>query len=342
MSSLMLTETREAPARVAAMLGADEAAYAALAVSLADRPPPFAATIARGSSDHAATYLAYLLGIAAGIVTASLPPSLVTRYGARPALDGALVVGLSQSGASPDIVAALGAAGAVGGTTVAIVNADASPLAAVADHVLPQHAGAERSVAATKSLICTLAVATRLVGEWLDDKPLLEALEQLPDRLDMALACDWSPAVPLLREATSLYVVGRGPGLAIAAESALKLKEAAGLHAEALSAAEIHHGPRAIIGEGFPLMAYALADPGGDDARSLALELAASGARVAVASHAPVAAPALHLPLPPPLHPLLDPIVAIQAFYPMAAALAEACGHDPDHPRGLKKITATL
>ena len=107
MSSMMLAEAREAPARVAAMLSVDEAAYAALAVSLADQPPPFAATIARGSSDHAATYLASLLGIAAGIVTASLPPSLVTRYGSRPALDGALVVALSQSGASPDIVAAL-------------------------------------------------------------------------------------------------------------------------------------------------------------------------------------------------------------------------------------------
>jgi glucosamine--fructose-6-phosphate aminotransferase (isomerizing) len=342
MSSMMLSETRDAPARVAAMLGAGEAAYVALAAALADRPPPFAATIARGSSDHGATYLASLLGIAAGIVTASLPPSLVSRYRARLQLDGALVVGLSQSGASPDIVAALEAAGAGGATTVAIVNADGSPLAAAADHVLPQHAGPERSVAATKSFICTLAVAARLVGQWLDDKPLLAALERLPDRLGAALACDWSAALPLLREASSLYVVGRGPGLAIAAESALKLKETAGLHAEAMSAAEIRHGPRAIIGEGFPLLAYALTDPGGDDARAFASELAAAGARVAIASHAPVVTPALHLPLPPPLHPLLDPIVAIQAFYPMAAALAEARGLDPDRPRGLNKVTRTV
>jgi glucosamine--fructose-6-phosphate aminotransferase (isomerizing) len=342
MGSLMLDEAREAPARVAEMLGRDAAAHAALAVSLADLAPPFAATIARGSSDHAATFLAHLLGGAAGLATASIPPSLVSRYGARLQLDGALVVALSQSGQSPDLVATLAAATAAGATTVAIVNAESSPLAAAAEHVLPQRAGAEQCVAATKSFICTLAVCARMLAEWRDDRALMEALARLPERLDAALTCDWSPAVPLLERATSLYVVGRGPALAIAQESALKLKEVAGVHAEAVSAAELRHGPRAVIGEGFPLLAYAPADPGGEDARRLALELAAAGAKVAVASHAAIAAPALHLPLPPPLHPLLDPIVAIQAFYPLAEALARARGLDPDRPPGLSKVTRTL
>lgn len=340
--SIMLAETHEAPARVAAMLEADQAIYDAFAAALADRPPPFVATIARGSSDHAATYLANLLGIAAGLVTASFPPSLVTRYGVRPKLDGALVLGISQSGAGPDILAAMRAAGASGATTAAIVNAEGSPLAAGAAHLLRPHAGVERSVAATKSFICTLAVAARLVAIWLGDKDMGDALRQLPQRLETALACDWSAAVPLLREATSLYVVGRGPGLGIAQESALKLKETSMLHAEALSAAEVRHGPRAVIGAGFPMLAYALADPGGDDTRAFALELAATGAHVAIASHAPVPSPALHLPLPAPLHPLLDPIVAIQAFYPLAAALSAARGFDPDRPPGLAKVTRTV
>jgi glucosamine--fructose-6-phosphate aminotransferase (isomerizing) len=339
-TSLMLGETREAPARVAELLRADADVYRALADHLSARPPAFAATIARGSSDHAATYAASLLGVACGLVTASIPPSLVTRYGAALALERALVLAISQSGASPDIVATLRAATAGGGCTVAIVNAPVSPLAEAARHTLPQHAGPERSVAATKSFICALVCVARLVALWRRDQTLAAALERLPERLESALGCDWSAAVPLLASRTSLYVVGRGLGFGIVHEWALKLKETSGLHAEALSAAEVHHGPRAVIDRDFPVLALALHDPAGRDAATFAAELADDGHAVAVASAAPVAG--CHLPLPPPLHPLLDPIVAVQAFYPLAAALAVARGLDPDQPRGLSKVTTTV
>ena len=340
MTSSMLQETREAPARSADLLRQDAAAYRALADDLADRPPAFAATVARGSSDHAATYAASLLGVACGLVTASIPPSLITRYAAALALERALVLAISQSGASPDIVATLRAATAAGGCTVAIVNALGSPLAEAARHVLPQHAGPERSVAATKSFICSLVCVARLLAIWRADGALAAALERLPERLEAALACDWSGAVPLLAPAQSLYVVGRGLGFGIAHEWALKLKETSGLHAEALSAAEVRHGPRAVIEQGFPVLALALDDAAGRDAATFAAELADNGHIVAVASAAPVAGH--HLPLPPPLHPLLDPIVAVQAFYPLAASLAAARGLDPDQPRGLSKVTTTL
>jgi glutamine---fructose-6-phosphate transaminase (isomerizing) len=340
MTSLMLQETREAPARVAEVLRRDAAAYRALADDLVARPPAFAATVARGSSDHAASYAASLLGVACGLVTASIPPSLITRYGAALALQRALVVAISQSGASPDIVATLRAATAAGGRTVAIVNAVGSPLPEAARYVLPQHAGPERSVAATKSFICSLACVARLIAIWRGDGALSAALERLPERLEAALACDWSAAVPLLAPASSLYVVGRGLGFGIVHEWALKLKETSGVHAEALSAAEVQHGPRAVIDQDFPVLALALADPAGRDAAMFAADLAGSGHTVAVASAAPLAG--LHLPLPPPLHPLLDPIVAVQAFYPLAAALAAARGLDPDQPRGLRKVTTTI
>jgi glucosamine--fructose-6-phosphate aminotransferase (isomerizing) len=337
----MLQETREAPARVAEVLRADAGAYRALADYLAVRPPAFAATVARGSSDHAATYAASLLGIACGLVTASIPPSLITRYGAELDLGRALVLAISQSGASPDIVATLRAATTAGARTVAIVNAPGSPLAAAAGHVLPQHAAAEHSVAATKSFICSLVCVARLIALWCRDEALSLALERLPERLEAALACDWSAAVPVLAPASSLYVVGRGLGFGIVHEWALKLKETCGLHAEALSAAEVHHGPRAVIDRDFPILALALEDPAGQDAAAFAAELAANGHTVAVASTAPIAA-GHHLPLPAPLHPLLDPIVAVQAFYPLAAALAHTRGLDPDRPRGLSKVTATV
>jgi glucosamine--fructose-6-phosphate aminotransferase (isomerizing) len=336
----MLEETREAPARVALLLGRDGEAYETLARALGARPPTFAATVARGSSDHAATYAATLLGVRAGLATASIPPSLITRYGASLRLDEALVLAISQSGASPDIVQTIEVAARGGACTVALVNADGSPLEAAAAHRLPQHAGEERSVAATKSFICSLVAAARLVAVWQNDVDLSAALARLPDRLEQALACDWSPALRLLEDAESLYVIGRGVGLGIVQECALKLKETSGLHAEALSAAEVRHGPRAVIGERFPVLAIALDDAAGRDTASFATELAEDGHPVAVASRAPVAG--CHLPLPAPLHPLLDPIVAIQAFYPLAEALARSRHRDPDHPRGLSKVTRTV
>lgn len=338
----MLAETREAPALIGAMLAQDAAAYQALAQLLRRQPPAFVVTVARGSSDHAATYLASLIGIAAGRITASLPPSLVTRYAAPLSFAGAFVLALSQSGASPDLVRTLGAARAGGALTAAIVNRTDSPLAAAAGHVLPQRAGEEASVAATKSMLATMVCGARLVAAWSEDAGLAAALPHLPDRLEAALRCDWSAALPVLAAASRLYVVGRGPGLGVALETALKLKETSGLLAEALSAAEIQHGPKAVIGPGFPVLVYGLGDPGGADAASFAQELAAGGAEIVLIGGAPGAAGAAVLPLPPPLHPLLDPIVALQAFYPLAEALARRRGRDPDRPLGLRKVTRTV
>ncbi len=341
MSSLMLDEVRETPERVADMLRADSDAYAAIKAALDARPPVFAATIARGSSDHAAGYGGMLLALTANLATASLPPSLVSRYGVAPRLDQALVLGISQSGASPDIVKSLEAAAQGGATTVAIVNQSDSPLARAAAHVLPQRAGEERSVAATKSFMLTCVVLARLVATWRCDRSLEAALAALPERLDAAIATDWGPTVDLLAPASSLYVLGRGPTLPIAGEAALKLKETSYLHAEAFSAAEVRHGPKAVIDRAFPLLAIALDDAGGADTTAFAAEVEAAGGSVITATPAS-RAPGRHVQLPPPLHPLLDPITAIAAFYPMAAALAQARGHNPDNPRGLKKVTSTV
>jgi glucosamine--fructose-6-phosphate aminotransferase (isomerizing) len=280
-----------------------------------------------------------LMALEVGLATASLPPSIITRYRAKLRLADALALAISQSGAGPDLVMSLAAAGAAGALTVALVNDVSAPLAQAAV-VLDQRAGPERSVAATKSFIASLAAAARLVALWQGDSLLLAALERLPERLEAALAVDWSQALAVLAPVPSLYVVGRGLGLGTAAESALKLKETSALHAEALSAAELRHGPRAVIEPGFPVLIYALEDPAGADAAELAQALIASGQTCLVISAREIGG--IRLPLPAPLHPLLDPIVAIQAFYPFAAALAEARGHDPDRPRGLRKVTRTL
>ena len=189
----MLEETREAPARVAGLLRQDAAIYRALADHLAARPPAFAATVARGSSDHAASYAASLLGIACGLATASIPPSLITRYGAALALERALVLAISQSGASPDLVRdACGRRPQPAGARSRSSTPPPRPWPQAAGHVLPQRAGPEQSVAATKSFICSLVCVARLIALWRRDRTLAAALERLPERLEAALACDWS------------------------------------------------------------------------------------------------------------------------------------------------------
>ena len=341
MPSLMLEETREAPARIAALLVADGERFEALAGRLSAAPPPFALTIARGSSDHAASYAATLLALTAGVVTASLPPSTITRYRAQLRLDGALALAISQSGASPDLVMTLEAAAAAGALTVAIVN-DTDGAARQGGAASCSISAPARSAASPPPRASSPRSSSRRAWSrcWRRDPDLLAALERLPERLEAALALDWSAGLAVLAPAASLYVVGRGLGLGIAAESALKLKETSALHAEALSAAELRHGPRAVIEPGFPLLLYALDDPASADTAALAETLIAAGQTCLVASAQ--GSGGIRLPLPPPLHPLLDPIVAIQAFYPFAAALAEARGHDPDRPRGLGKVTRTL
>lgn len=339
--SLMLQEVRETPGLVQAALGEDAERYERLGRRLRIRPPGFVATIARGSSDHAALYAAGLFAIRAGHATASLQPSWITRYGARIGLSGALVLAISQSGASPDLVEALGAARRAGGLTVAVVNDTESDLAREAEWVLPQRAGPEKAVAATKSFILSLVALGRLAAAWTEDASLADALVRLPDSLEAALECDWSAGLDVFGGAPDGFVLARGPALAIAHEAALKLKETCYLHAEAMSAAEIRHGPFAVLQDGFPVLGFALDDAGGTDTCALAASMTAAGARVLMASPRPCGA-GLHLELPPSLHPLIDPIVAITAFYPFAEALARLRGLDPDQPRHLRKVTRTV
>jgi glutamine---fructose-6-phosphate transaminase (isomerizing) len=338
--SQMLAEVREAPARVAAMLAQDQDAYAALTRALDARPPAFAATIARGSSDHAASYGAWLLALSTGLATASIPPSLVSRYAAQPRLEHALVLAVSQSGASPDIVRSLQAATATGAITTAIVNQPNSPLAAAARHTLPQNAGEERSVAATKSFILTCTALARLVATWQQDEALTQALHHLPERLEQAIATDWGPTTDLLKDATSLYVLGRGPTHAIAGEAALKLKETCYLHAEAFSSAEVQHGPKAVIDQNFPILALVTNDQGGTDTTAYAQSRQSR-------HHHHHRQPRPNSPRPPHPPPQTPPPLARPHHHhhrllPPRRSPGPSQRPRPRQARGLKKVTSTV
>jgi glutamine---fructose-6-phosphate transaminase (isomerizing) len=333
----MLDEALSAPGRVAHQLSQDAEAYAALATSLREQPPAGMLTVARGSSDHAAHYLAYLTMARLGRLVTSLPMSLVTLYGSRLHAQGLVSLAFSQSGQSPDLVAPTQFLREHGARTVAFVNAPGSPLAAAAHHVFPLHAGEEKSVAATKSYIAQLVAGARVVATWQQDEALLQALQQLPQALEKAARLSWQPAVDALVKADKLFVIGRGTGLAIAMEAALKFKETCGIQAEAFSGAEVKHGPMALVEEGYPLLVFAPRGPAQAGLIALADEMRGRGATVLLAAPGGEGA----LPLATTGHEDLDPIAVVQSFYPMVEALARARGRNPDEPPHLNKVTKT-
>ncbi|MGH8495898.1 MAG: SIS domain-containing protein [Gammaproteobacteria bacterium] len=296
-------------------------------------------TVARGSSDHAASYAKYLIETRLGMLTSSAAPSVASLYDTRSHLRDSVLLAISQSGRSPDLLATVRAAREVGACTVAMVNDEASPLAAMSHYAIPLCAGAETGVAATKSFIASLSAVAQLAGYWSGDEQLLAAVARLPARLRLAWELDWSAAASHLRDKESLYVVGRGLGLAVAQEAALKLKEICGQHAEAFSSAELRHGPMAIVRSGFPVLVFAQNDGTLEDVRKLTAELNVRGADVL--SSGIDGAPGVELPSIA-AEPELQPALHIQAFYRMAIALAIARGYDPDRPRHLSKVTETL
>jgi glutamine---fructose-6-phosphate transaminase (isomerizing) len=335
----MFREAAQAPAVVRTQLAANAAQVAQLAERLRRSPPRAVVTCARGSSDHAATFARYLIETRLGLLTASAAPSVSSIYEAAPALAGTLMLTISQSGASPDLLAVVSRARTAGARIVALVNAPGSPLAQLADELLPLHAGSEQSVAATKSYIGSLAATVQLVAAWAGDAALAAALQQAPEQLARAWQRDWSAAVARLTPVSNLFVIGRGLGLGIAQEAALKLKETCGLHAEALSAAELRHGPMALVRGGFPLLLFTQNDESRAGVMQLASELAAQGAEVLLAG----AQLARTTELPTEgAHPVIEPLLFAQSFYRMANALSLARGYDPDAPPHLRKVTETL
>lgn len=334
----MLKEALASAETVAAQL-TDTSRVEALAAKLAQQPRHVALTVARGSSDHAASYFASLTMSRLGVPVASLPMSVATLQQAPLQVRDQLALAFSQSGKSPDLVGTMQALREAGALTVAAVNAPSSPLADVCEWHLPLVAGPELSVAATKSYIAMLSISAQLVAHWQKDADLLAALNTLPDALQTAGKLDWTQAVDELRGVERMIVIGRGLGLAIAQEAALKLKETSGIQAEAFSSAEVRHGPMELIDRDYPLLVFAPCGPEQAGLLQLARDMRARGANVLLAAPADVAEATL--PLATTAHAALDPIAAILSFYVMAAGLAAARGRNPDAPRHLNKVTET-
>ncbi|PWJ22534.1 SIS domain-containing protein [Jannaschia seohaensis] len=338
--TLMRREVREIPAAVDRLLAEGAGPMRKAGATLRDLDPRVFVTVARGSSDHAATCFKYCAELMCGVPVASVGPSVASVYGRRLRLDGAACLAISQSGQSPDIVAMARMADEQGAATFAVTNHPDSPLADACGHILALHAGEERSVAATKTFVASVVSAIWLLAEWRQDAALLSALRALPETLETALAQDWCALTEGLEGHGSLYCIGRGAAYAMAGEAALKFKETCQLHAESYSSAEVLHGPVSIVAPGFPVLALTARDEAEAGLVETADGMAEKGARVFVTSDR--ASRATCLPVTRTGHPLLDPLALIVPFYASVERIAVARGIDPDTPRHLRKVTETV
>jgi glutamine---fructose-6-phosphate transaminase (isomerizing) len=327
------SEFREVPDVLTRQAMRAAAALSDLVDRLRHSPPHVVVTCARGSSAHAATFGKYLIERHLGIAVASASPSTATVYHRKMQLKDQLFIAVSQSGRSDDLIEMTAMAKQCGALTVAIVNDEQSPLAEAVDVMVPMAAGPELSVAATKTLVSSLAALIRLTAMWANDLSLLAGLDRLPQRLARASDLDWRNASGPLAQAASLVTIGRGPTLAIAREAALKLKETCDLHAEPFSSAEFLHGPVALVSPDYPIFVFNPADAAAPSVSALAADLRGKGAQVFETGR--------DLAVLAPDHPDTDAVCLIQTFYALLVEIAAHRGIDADRPRHLQKVTRT-
>lgn len=338
-STLMFAEAKSASTLIAPQRQQNAAVIAQLRRVFKTRRPRTIVTLARGSSDNAATFARYLIERRLGIITGSLAPSVSSVYGAELAFDDCFLIAISQSGRSPDIVGTARRAKLRGATVIAIVNDTTSPLASEADFCLAVAAGPELSVAATKSFTLSLTAILDLLAALGQHDDLIRSLDELPRLLSSAWEQDWSPAIEPLKGASSVFVVARGHAFGIAQEVALKLKETCSIHAEAISAAEVRHGPMALVGMGFSVILLGQPDAALSDTSGLAIEFAKRGATVihsGLAIEEGIALPEFEA------NAVIAPILQLQSFYRFCEELSRQRGFDPDRPPYLNKVTQTV
>ncbi len=339
MTTLMRSEALEAPRVIEKQFKENQNLFNEVALALRKKNPYSIVSIARGSSDHAAQYLNFLATVKMGKLTTSLSMSALTLYQSSIDVSRSLGVAISQSGQSPDIIKPIEYMRGGQSPTLALVNDMKSPLAQAAEWAIPLHAGPEKAVAATKSFMASLTASAGLVAAWKQDVELTRGLEFLPEDLLKGQELDWTAPIEALKVAKRIMIVGRGYGLALALEAALKLKETCQIQAEAFSAAEIKHGPQALIEDGYPLLIFANRGPALQSMLDLAADMRSRGANVILA--APPFIKDKQLEIQNTHAEELDVVTAIQSFYLLAEELSRSLGLNPDQPKHLSKVTKT-
>ena len=345
MTTHLERELREQPEALRRFLDRQSANAEELGPLFRRRDVRYILIASRGSSSNAARYAQYLLGRANRVSVGFATPSLYTLYEQPPRLDGALVLGISQSGGSPDVKAVIEEARRQGRPTLALTNDPGSPLAGAAEAVLPLEAGEERSVAATKTYLNSLGAVALLFACSTRDRRARDELERMPDQVEAQLARSFADVAGIERYAgiAGGTVVARGINYGTSFEVALKVRELSGLLFEAYSAADLMHGPVAAIGPGWPVIALAPTGPAFASMLEAIRGIAARGARLLVASDDDRALALAETPLPlvPGVPEWLSPLVAVVPGQLLAFRLAGLRGVDLDRPHGLSKVTLT-
>ncbi|WP_245720592.1 glucosamine-6-phosphate deaminase NagB-II [Microbulbifer yueqingensis] len=329
--TVMETEAREAPDRIAEQLQGNAHIMAELGERLRRDPPRFVMIVGRGSSDHAGVFAKYLIEIETGVPTFAAAPSVSSVYGRRLKLEGALVLVISQSGRSPDILAQARMAREAGAYTVAMVNDESAPIKDIVHLMVPLKAGPEKAVAATKSYLATLSAVLQLVANWTEDQGLLGAVEALPQTLRDAVAAEIQLRPEDVASVRNLVVLGRGPGYGITRELALKLKEVCNIHAESFSSAEFLHGPVTLVEQKLTVINVPIEDESFQTHSEQIADIIRRGGTLIN----------LHVPSQG-VHPRVAPLALLQRFYIDVAHVAVSRGINPDEPAGLKKVTQTV
>jgi glucosamine--fructose-6-phosphate aminotransferase (isomerizing) len=336
-------EIRQQPGILGNLLEAGRPEVEALAKDIIARAPTYGLFAARGSSDNAARYAQYVLGIHNGLTAGLAVPSFFTLYGANPNMKGSLTIGVSQSGQSPDIVGVVKAAAEQGALTVAITNEPESPLAKASTHTIQLRAGVESAVAATKTYTTELMAIAMLSAALQPGDAAWADLAKVPGYVQAVIDANSAIDASAFKEMKHLVVLGRGYNYSTAFETSLKIKETNYLVAEPYSVADLLHGPVAMIGEGFPVLLVAPSGKTHADVPKVLETVKQRGARlIAISDDETILSQAeLALRLPKGMPEWVSPIVAVVAGQLFAGALAQANGLDPDKPRGLSKVTLT-
>lgn len=330
-STIMRQEALEVPDLISRQLNENKALCQTLAKTLRSLNPSFIVTVGRGTSDHAGVFAKYLIEIELGIQVSSSAPSVSSIYHKKINLENAVVIFISQSGRSPDILDQVKMAKSSGAYCIALINDETSPIVDLVDTVIPLKAGEEKAVAATKSYLLTLSALLQLVSYWGGNIKLESALNTLPSLMNMVVN---SPQQLKEKDFLSMkhcVVLGRGFGYATALEIALKLKEVCGIHAEAFSSAEFLHGPVTLAEQKLSIINIPIKDESYSSHKELIDNIAARGAELISMQQ-----------INEKIHPRIAALTFLQRFYLDVEKIAISRGVNPDTPPGLKKVTKTI
>lgn len=330
-TTIMAREAASTPSIIEQQLTNNTALCSEIGELLRKKTPQFVYIIGRGSSDHAGVFAKYLIEVELGIPVCAAAPSVSSLFNRKLDLRNALVICISQSGRSPDILAQVKAAKESGALCIALVNDETSPLTQLVDAVVPLRAGEEVAVAATKSYLATLSAILQLVSQWAENKELNEGLAKLPVQLQKTIDSPMQLSFQFASSLRNCVVLGRGFGYAISREIALKLKEVCGIHAEAFSSAEFLHGPATLVAKKLSIVDIDLVDETTKAHREQLAEMAKRGASLSQ----------LKTRLED-VHPRVAPLLILQRFYLDVEKISVEMGLNPDAPMGLNKVTQTV